>query len=165
MVRRRGIDYEEALRRLEFQDAAHGVTDEVHGLLDDRDGGVWWGHDGRLKIGVVRRDGEIAGPHLTRVTDLLAAHGFLDRTDFVAVDHSQQQLFDAHPAITDELIDLYRAGKIASGARPDHNALYVHLATTVTGAERARIEHVAERAPVRVLLNQTDCDTLFAVEE
>ncbi|MCW3048258.1 MAG: hypothetical protein JWO74_2542 [Solirubrobacterales bacterium] len=83
----------------------------------------------------------------------------------MAVDYSQQQLFDAHPAITDELIDLYRAGKIASGARPEQNALYVHLATTVTGAERARIARVAERAPVRVLVNPTNCETLFAVEE
>jgi hypothetical protein len=41
----------------------------------------------------------------------------------------------------------------------------VHLATTATPAERARIERVAERAPVRVLLHQTDCETLFAVEE
>jgi hypothetical protein len=62
-------------------------------------------------------------------------------------------------------VDLYDAGKIASGMRPDHNALFIHLATTVAPAERARIARVAERAPVRVLLRQTDCETLFAVEE
>jgi hypothetical protein len=36
------------------------------------------------------------------------------------------------------------------------------MATTVTAAERARIERVAQRAPVRVLLRQTNSDTLIS---
>jgi hypothetical protein len=165
MARRLGIHHREALRRLEFQDAVVAVLDEIEGLLGDRGGGIWFDDVGRLKIGVVRRGGEIAGAIPTQVTDVLAAHGLSDQTDFVPVDYSQRQLLDALPAITSELIDLYRAGKISSGLDSEPNALHVDLAVTVTAAERARIERVAERAPVRVLLRQTTRATIFAAEE
>jgi hypothetical protein len=161
LVRRRGIEYDEALRRLEFHDAASEVLGEIRRLLGDRDGGMWFDGVGRLNIGVVRRGGGIAGPRLARVTSLLTPHGLMDGTSFVAVDYSEQQLSDAQSAMTDELIDLYRAGKIASGLTSSENAVHVDMDTTITAAERARVERVAQRAPVRVLLRQTTLDTVI----
>jgi hypothetical protein len=167
MMRRLGFTHAEAIRRLEFQDATTGeVGDKIHDLLGDRDGDMWFDHDdgGRLKFGVVRRDGGMESSAVDEVRHLLGAYGLSDGSDLVPVDHSTQELDDAHPPITAQLSDLYRAGKIASGRNPSLNALLIHMAT-VTGADRARLQRVADQAPVRVVLRQTQCPTMFAVEE
>jgi hypothetical protein len=167
MMRQLGVTHAEAIRRLEFQGATSEVSDKIHDLLGDRDGDMWFDHDdgGRLKVGVVRRDGGIESSAVDEVRHLLAAYGLSDGTDLVPVDHSTQELDDAHPPITARLSDLYGAGKIASGRNPSLNALLIHMATTVTGADRARLQRVVDQAPVRVILRQTQWPTMFAVEE
>jgi hypothetical protein len=167
MMRRLGVTHAEAIRRLEFQDATSEVSDKIHDLLGDRDGDMWFDHDdgGRLKVGVVRRDGGMESSAVDEVRHLLGAHGLSDGSDLVPVDHSTQELDDAHSPMTAQLSDLYGAGKIASGRNPSLNALVIHMATTVTGADRARLQRVADQAPVRVVLRQTQCPTMFAVEE
>lgn len=59
-ARRHGISHAEATRRLSLQDAAMKVTDTISALLGERNGGLWFDNDdrGRLKIGVVARDGK-----------------------------------------------------------------------------------------------------------
>jgi hypothetical protein len=167
MVQQRGVSYAEAIRRLEFQDATMKAAEKIHALLGDRDGGLWFDHDddGRLKIGVVRREGAITDSLVAQVMDLLAAHGLSDGTDVVPVDYSQQELLDAHSTITDEVMDLYRAGTISSGLVPSENALHIDMATTVGAADRTRLQRLAERASVRVVLRQTDRPTLAARAE
>lgn len=167
MMRRLGVTHAEAIRRLEFQDAAVEVSDKIHDLLGDRDGDMWFDHDdgGRLKVGVVRGDGGIESSAVDEVRHVLASCGLSDGSDLVPVDHSTQELDDAHSPITAQLSDMYCAGKIASGRNPSLNALLIHMATTVTGADRARLQRVVDQASVRVVLRQTQCPTTFAVEE
>ena len=166
-MRRRGLSHDEAIRRLEFQDAVAEVDDEIHALLGDRDGGMWFDHDdgGRLKLAVVQRDGEVGPTELADLRDRLAALGLSQDTDIVLVDYSEREMLDAHGVIADQLVDLYRAGKISSGLDPSENALHVELATSVTAPDRARLRRVAEHAPVRVLLRETDHANLSPTPE
>lgn len=164
MMRRHGVSRAEAIRRLEFQDATAELDDAIRALLGDREGGMWFDHHdrGRLKVGVVRRDTGMADSTVNRVRELLAAHGLSDGTDLVPVDYGWQELADAQSRIDDDLLDLFRAGKISSGLSAAENAVHIDMATTVTRADRARLRRAADHAQVCVLLRQTDRPTMAA---
>jgi hypothetical protein len=164
MMRRHGVSYADAIRRLEFQEATAELHDAIRALLGDRDGGMWFDQDdrGRLKVGVVRSDTDITDSAVDRVRQLLAAHGLSDGTDLVSVDYGWRELADTQSRIDKDLLDLFRGGKISSGLSAAENAVHIDLATTVTRADRARLERAAQQAQVRVLLIQTDRPTMTA---
>jgi hypothetical protein len=168
MVRDFGISHAEAIRRLNFQGAADEILDEISDILGERDGDQWFDHDdrGRLKVGIARRDGGIEGPELDRVRRLVAARHLSDDVDFVAVDHSFRELVDAQEKIVSARVDdLLRAGKVTHGIDPSENAIVILVASSTTADERRRLRAIADRAPVRVVIRETDSPTLFATLE
>lgn len=156
MVERYGVSYAEATRRIELQGAVHELDDQLYALLGDASGGMWFDHGdgGRLKIAVAR-----AGEHpdtVRRLKQLLARNGFTDDAAIVPVDFTYRELEAAQARLSGELGDLYDAYKIRSSLDVTLNAVKISMATNVTRADIARLRRVAERAPVRVVLEQTD---------
>jgi hypothetical protein len=93
---------------------------------------------------------------------LVAARHPSEAVDFVAVDHSYQELLDAHDTIAPPLEGLLRAGKVSHGIDPSQNAIVIDVANSASEAQRRRLRAIADHAPVRVLLHDTDEPSLIA---
>jgi hypothetical protein len=121
---------------------------------------------GRLKIGIVARDGRIDGPVAHHVRRLLDARQLSDYVDFVAVDHSYQELVDVQEhTIAAEVEDLLHVGRVSHGIDTSRNAIIIDVASTATAEERDRLRRIADQAPVRVVLRDTNRPSLVGTLE
>ena len=161
LMRRHGVSNTEAVRRLNLQDAAMEIADELDDLLGDYSGELWFDHEdsGRLKIGVARREG--CERVCSQVEQLLAQHDLSDHAAIVQVDYSYEDLRLAQQALDQELLPLFEHGKVSSGLRPDLNAVEVRIAANASADEIAYLRRLAAQAPARVIIEQTNQPTLF----
>jgi hypothetical protein len=58
--------------------------------------------------------------------------------------------------ISAEVEDLLRAGRVSHGIDTSRNAIIIDVASTATADERDRLRRIADQAPVRVILRDTN---------
>jgi streptogrisin C len=143
LAQRRGLSLEEAARRLDRQQRAHALDDELRAALGGGYGGMWidQADGGRLKIGVVSGTGA--------VRDRVARHGLAGVTDLVTVRHRLDHLEQAAEGIGKALVGSNRDASwpLRSGMATDRNAVELALpeGRPLTAAQRTFVERLRRR--------------------
>jgi hypothetical protein len=103
LVQDLGLSKEEAMHRLEYQDAVAPTLRDLPEVLGKQYGGAWFdfADDGRLKIAVVDRDSATSREAIARVRQSLKSAGPLAAADFVEARWSYDELVAAKDAVSE----------------------------------------------------------------
>lgn len=153
-VMKHDVSKEEALRRIELQDAVMPSMNTLRSALGDRYGGAWFDSDegGRLKVAVVDRDSAGSQAALEDVQTLLRSKDALATTTFVDTDTSYDGLVSATNNVAKELSDMSGAGTATVGVDVINGSVLISRSVGLTEPEREARLDVARQAtdvPVR----------------
>jgi hypothetical protein len=143
-----GMTAEQAREGLRFQSAIQLVLDEVESALGTDIGGMWfdWSdHRGRFKIAVASATDPPVGPRVEAAKKILAAGDVLERTDFIAVRWSLEQLLEAQRCVFKVLEPLARLHKVMTSVSESENLLVIRTADDLT-TEQVEVVEAGVRA-------------------
>lgn len=147
------VSKDEALRRIELQDAVMPSMGELKSALGDRYGGAWFDADdgGQLKVAVVNRDSAGAQAALDDVRTLLRSKDALATTAFVDADTSYDDLVKASSKVAKELAGIPGAGTAVVGVDVENGSVAITRSVGLTEPEReARLDVARQTTDVPV---------------
>jgi hypothetical protein len=153
-----GVDESEARARIELQDRAAGIEDDLTALLGDLYAGIWYDarDRGRLKIGLT----DAARPYLDRVQDLTQRYGVSSDADVVPVRFSEAELVALQARVLVTLGGLVEAGQAITSHDTSINAVLVRALARLSATDEARLSRVASMPGV--VVRRLDVPSLVA---
>lgn len=130
-----------AYQRLQIQDAAIGVIENVAQALGPQYGGAWFdpSDQGRLKVAVVSSQDRPGGAEVEQATKILDGSGLDGYTDFVSVASSASDLDAIHAKADESLADLIAHDKVETYVNYALNKVVVKTATDLTSSDDAEV--------------------------
>lgn len=153
-----GVDLGDALARIELQDRAAGIEDDLTALLGEQYAGIWYDarDRGRLKIGLT----DAARPYLDRVLDLTQRYGVSSDADVVPVLSSEVDLVTLQARVRALLGGLVEAGQAITSHDTSINSVVVRAVARLSATDETLLRRV-EALP-GVLVRRLDLPSLVA---
>lgn len=147
-VKKYRVDPGEAQYRLELQDRAGGIEDDVEALLGDQYAGVWFDHAdrGRLKIGITRA----AAPRTAELRTLAERYQVEGDFDSVEVRFTLNDLLRAQASARSALTSMISSARAKTGYDPSLNRVVVIALARLTADEESLIRRVQSMPEVNV---------------
>jgi hypothetical protein len=155
LARETGMSVEQATESRAFHDAAQGALNDVEQAVGSELAGTrfdWTDQGVRLKILVASAANPPSASNVGAAKRVLAAHGLLERSDFVQVKWSAEQLQRASERAWEVLEPVARVTHILLGVNVAGNSLAIRTADDLT-EEQLEVVAAAVRAagvPVRM---------------
>jgi hypothetical protein len=154
--RKYGVGLDEATRRIEIQDRAAGIDDDLARTLGRDFAGMWYDHadGGRLKIALTRAGSTHAG----EVADLIGRYALGNDAQAVSVRFSLAELTAKQDSLRQSLDSVIRAGHALTSYNPRSNSVVIETLNVLPPAEESLIREAAAQDGVTV--HRTNATTL-----
>lgn len=142
------IDPERALRRLDIQDRAAGIEDEIAALLGEQYAGIWYddADEGRLKVGVTRA----AAAQTEAIRRLIDARELSRDANLVAVNYTEAELQRLQDSVRGEISGMVEKARASTAYDTRANAVLVRTLVRLEDGEEMLIRRLASKPGVSV---------------
>jgi hypothetical protein len=147
-----GLSSKDAWRALEVQSkvAQADLSDKLQAAMNEKFAGAWFDNrTAQLQVGFTSQ----AARHAAE--NAVAQEGLSANVAIVPVRSTMAQLLSVQTQWNRKLADLFLREQVSTGLEPQHNAVSISLAASVSAAQRAVLEQEAHAAPVNVLVTVT----------
>jgi hypothetical protein len=150
------VAYDEALRRIELQDALSPVIPSLAARLGDRYAGAWYdaGDGGKLKVALVGRDSKAAAQHLAAARSAVDGVASTDEVEFVDADWTLAELERVQKQVTAALEGADGSSSVAVDLAA--NAVKLTRSEPLGVPAAAQIEQAVDATDVPVLQRRDD---------
>lgn len=147
-VRKHRVEPAEAQYRIELQDRAGGIDDDLVALLKSNYAGIWFdaADRGRLKIGMTQE----AAAQSTEVRLILERYGLDHEADLVDAQYSEATLLSAQAAVGSSLRAMIEGGRAKTGLDFRVNRAIVIALARLSAEEEALIARVGGSPAVQL---------------